>query len=108
MKITKRVAVTPSKYALWRCAISLAHCDGYLSNSEVNLIHEHSENFDFTDEQLKQLEADFRNARPPEELFAQITDKLDRAHLLNFARVLFHIDGDFSAVEEKRCDLRRG
>ena len=109
MQINKRVTVTPSKYALWRCAIALAHCDGRLSNSETNLIHEFSENFDFSEAQMRQLEADFREKTvSPQEMFALIEDKLDRAHLINFARVLFHVDGDFSAVEEKLLEELHG
>jgi tellurite resistance protein len=100
-KIRTRVVVTTSKFAMWRCAIALAHCDGQLSNSEINLIHDYWENFDFSNAQVRQLEEDFRSSLLWEDVFFDITEKLDRAHLINFARVLFHIDGDFSAVEQE-------
>lgn len=100
MRVVKRVPVTPSNFAMWRSAIALAHGDHQLSNSEVNLIHEFSHNYGFSDEQQKQLDNDLRGGVDLDTVFAQITEKRDRAHLINFARVLFHIDGEFSKAEE--------
>jgi hypothetical protein len=101
MKVVKRVPVTPSNFAMWRAAIALAHSDHRLSNSEISLIQEYSANFDFSEAQQAQLEKDLHGGIPLESIFLEITEKTDRAHLINFARVLFHIDGEFSAVEQK-------
>ncbi|MFN9108528.1 MAG: hypothetical protein ACK5XN_00395 [Bacteroidota bacterium] len=101
MKVVRRVVVTESKFAMWRCAIALAHSDHRLSNSEMDLIHDYWRQFDFTDEQQKQLDHDMRGGVQLETVFDAVTDKRDRAHLINFARVLFHVDDDFSALEQK-------
>jgi hypothetical protein len=101
MKVVKRVPVTESKLAMWRSAIALAHSDHHLSNSEVDLINEYWQNYDFSDAHEKQLARDMQNGVKLEDVFPAITEKRDRAHLINFARVLFHIDGEFSELEEK-------
>jgi hypothetical protein len=100
MKIAKRIAVNDSKFAMWRMAIVLSHSDHGLSNSEINLIHEYWENFDFSEPQMAQLEDDFRTPPAFDTVWPLITDKLDRAHLINFALVLFNVDGDFSYMEQ--------
>lgn len=101
MKITATVPATPSNFALWRCAIALAHIDHRLSNSETDLIYEYSKAYEFSDEQRRQLEQDLQRGIDFNEAWPAITDKRDRAHLINFSRVLFHVDGHFSAEEEK-------
>ncbi|MDX1975102.1 MAG: hypothetical protein SFT92_05440 [Rickettsiales bacterium] len=101
MKLAKKVTVTPSKYAMWRSAIALAYADSRLSNSEVNLIQDYMSNYTFTDAQLLQLEKDLMQGVHLEDVFPMISEIRDRAHLINFARVLFHIDGDFSEVEQR-------
>ncbi|MDX2112829.1 MAG: hypothetical protein SFW63_03745 [Alphaproteobacteria bacterium] len=101
MKVVRRVPVTESKFAMWRGAIALAYSDHRLSNSEMDLIHEYWQQFDFSDAQQAQLDKDLHQGIAIENIFGEITDKRDRAHLINFARVLFHIDGDFSEVEQK-------
>ena len=95
------VEVTPSKFAMWRTAISLAHADGHVSNSEVSLIHDWWTRFDFTPEQTAQLDKDFRGGVDFEEVWPAITDKLDRAHLIYFSLILFHIDDNYSVLEQK-------
>ncbi len=94
------VTVTPSKFAMWRAAIALAYGDSMLSNSETNLIHEYWKNYAFTDEQQRQLDLDLQKGIKLDDVWPQITDKLDRANLINFALVLFHIDGDYTAAEQ--------
>lgn len=100
MNPSQMVAVTPSKFAMWRAAIALAYGDNFLSNSEINIIHEWWERFDFSDAQRAQLEKDLRAGVKLDDVWDQITDKLDRAHLINFSLVLFNIDGEFSEVEK--------
>ncbi len=92
---------------MWRTAIALAHSDHTLSEEEVELIRRYSRKFDFSEAERAQLEADFATAVEVDEVFPGITDKRDRAHLINFARVLFHIDGEFSEAEKKIHSLIR-
>ncbi len=101
MREQKDVMVTESRFAMWRCAVALAWIDGKLTNSEANLIHDHSERHAFTDEQHTQLDNDIKNGIKLDEVFDLITNKRDRAHLINFGRVLFHIDDDFAEIEQK-------
>lgn len=105
MENPNKVVVSPSKFNMWRTAISLAYCDGHLSNSEASLIHDWWQRFAFTPEQVVQLEHDFRNGVDFEEVYPLITDKLDRAHLIYFALILFHIDDDFSELEQKMWEV---
>lgn len=105
MENPNKVVVNPSKFNMWRTAISLAHCDGHLSNSEVSLIHDWWKRFAFTHEQMTQLDQDFRDGVDFETVYPLITDKLDRAHLIYFSLILFHIDDDFSELEQKMWDL---
>lgn len=100
MRITTRVEVNDSKFAMWRMAIILSMSDHLLKNSEIDLIHEYWANFDFSEAQKVQLDEDFRSPPEFDAIWPQITDKLDRAHLINFALVLFNVDGDFSAMEK--------
>lgn len=98
------VSVTESKFAMWRAAVSLAHSDQRLVAEEIALIKRYSENFGFSPEQRAQLEADLVSPIDIDDIFPAITDKLDRAHLINFSRLLFFTDGEFAPVEEKTWD----
>lgn len=100
MQLRERVQVTPSKFAMWRAAIALAYSDHRLSNSEIDLIWRESENFDFSDAHRAQLEKDMQGGIALDDVWDQITEKGDRAHLINFSLVLFHVDGEFSQVEQ--------
>lgn len=104
MVVKKNIPVSQSKFSMWRAAIALAHCDHRITNSEAELIHNYSEHFDFSESQKLQLAKDFQTSPLLEDLLLGITDKKDMAHLINFARVLFHIDGDFCDVEQKIMD----
>jgi hypothetical protein len=103
MKQTKQkdVKVTDSRFAMWRCAVALAWADEKLTNSEIALIHDHSERHAFSDEQHIILDNDLKNGVKLDDVFDLITDKLDRAHLINFGRVLLHVDQNYSVVEQK-------
>lgn len=104
MQLRERVKMTPSKFAMWRAAIALAYSDHRLSNSETDLIWRDSEYFDFSDAQRAQLEKDMRDGIALDDVWDQITEKGDRAHLINFSLVLFHVDGEFSDVEQQLFD----
>ena len=101
MREQKDVQVTDSRFAMWRSAVALAWADGKVTNSEANLIHDYTERHAFSDEQHTILDNDIKNGIKLDDVFDLITDKRDRAHLINFGRVLFHIDGDFAEVEQK-------
>lgn len=101
MREQKDVKVTDSRFAMWRAAVALAWVDDKVTNSEANLIHEHTERHAFSDDQHTILDNDIKNGVKLDDVFDLITDKRDRAHLINFGRVLFHIDGDFAEIEQK-------
>lgn len=90
-----------SKLALWRSAISIAHADGKITNSERALIHDFLQSHDFSPEQVAILDKDLAGGVRIEDVFSLITDHRDRAHLINFARVLVNVDGDFDDAERK-------
>lgn len=93
--------VTTSKLALWRSAIAIAYADGKITNSERALLHDYMQGHAFSDEQVAIIDNDLANGVDINTVFDGITDKHDRAHLINFARVLVHIDGDFDDAEQK-------
>lgn len=103
--IRKRIIpMTPSKLAMWRCAIALVLIDSNISNSELDFIHNYSAAFDFSDEQEKILDDDIRNPVDFYSLYPLVTERADRTHLINFALALFYADGDYSKQEQDFYD----
>ena len=101
---SNKIPATESKFAMWRAAIALAHIDGQITNSETDLIHNYMSAFLFTDAQEKTLDNELRSAANFDSIYPQITDPRDRAHLINFARILFYIDGELANIEQQFFD----
>lgn len=97
----EKTPLTQSKFAMWRAAVALAHADKNLSPEEEGLIHDYLSHASLTEEQQKILETDIKNGITLDSILPEITETKDRAHLINFARVLFHIDGEFCDAEKE-------
>ena len=104
----KQNGVSDSKLALWRSAIAIAHADGKITNSERALLHDFLQGHAFSDAQVKIIDNDLANGFSLDDVFEGITDKRDRAHLINFARILVHVDGDFHDAEKKIMEYITG
>ncbi len=96
--------VSESKLHLWRSAIALAYCDHHLSDAEQQRLHNFFQHQPFSDEQKAQLDSDLKHGIALEETFPLITDKLDRAHLINISRVLSFADGAYCEKEQAAFD----
>jgi uncharacterized membrane protein YebE (DUF533 family) len=94
------ISITDSRFAMWRAAVALAWVDGRMKHEEIELLNNSAQINAFTDEQKKIFENDLKTPLKLNDVFSQITDPRDRAHLINFARRLFHTDLDFSKSEE--------
>jgi len=98
--------VTDSLFAVCRCAVALTYADGVLSDEERVVLKEYFINLNLSDNQIKILESDFNNPNPDfGSLYSKITEKKDRAFLINIARVMFYRDGDYSYQEQKMMDV---
>jgi len=96
------MTATDSQVALWRGAIALAWADNHLHDDEraefTNFI---DKNKNLSDEQKKLLKQDLSKQVKLEEIWPQITDKMDRAHLINIAPTIFWGDKDYSHSEKE-------
>lgn len=90
-----------SRYYMYRTAVAMAWCDGALSAEEQTLIHDQLLNHaTFSDGQREQLEQDIKDGVSFDDVYQQVSEKRDRARLINFARALFHSDGTFCEAEK--------
>lgn len=92
--------ISESKLALWRSAIAIAYADGTLNDSERQLLLSNLPLAILSEEQRKIIDMDLAEGVKLEDVFSAITDMRDRAHLINFARILVHADGQVNADEQ--------
>ena len=93
--------ISKSLLAMCRCTVALAYVDGVFAKEERKLLSEYFDTLPLTNNQLSLLREDMRVGNMDYYLlYRQITDVCDRAHLINFAKVLFYSDGEFSQIEK--------
>lgn len=93
---------TDSYIAMLRGAIALAWADGIMDAAEKDRLRELiSKNTHLSFIQQDQLKSDIDTQQNLDDIWGHITDKQDRAHLINIAVNLFHEDGDYSELEKK-------
>jgi uncharacterized tellurite resistance protein B-like protein len=90
-----------SKFNLLRGAIAVAYADGKLMDVERNWLRWYMERLDISPEQEEILAHELLNGTDVYEIIPQITDKEDRMLFLNFANILFRIDGEFHPNEKR-------
>lgn len=92
--------VTDSQFYMWRTLFAIAHADGVVTDEEVRFMAEALEDIPFSDEQMKTLNDDVRNAQGIEAMFAGIKDVKDQAVFFKLAHELVHIDGEYGLAEQ--------
>jgi len=96
---------TDSHVAMLKGAIALAWSDLSLSEKEVELVRHYIErNINLSAEQKTALLAEVKQPHKVAEIWPNITDKMDRAHLLNIAYMIFWQDGVFCHTEREAFD----
>lgn len=94
--------INDSKFNMWRACIGSLHFDEQISSEERVWAEEKLKALAFTPEQKALLKKDLEFGNNFDECFAKITDKVDRAFLVNTLRVLGHLDRNFSAAEKEK------
>lgn len=94
--------INDSKFNMWRACVGALHFDQQISAEERLWAEEKLKNLAFTPEQKSMLKRDLEMGNNFDECFAKITDKVDRAFLVNTLRVLGHLDRNFSAAEKEK------
>lgn len=93
---------TNSHFQMYRGALALFWADGQFTQSEINKFIELVENsIRLTKEQKDLLNTDITTHIKIADVWPQITDPMDRAHLINIANMLFWQDGAFCHTERE-------
>ena len=97
-----------SQFAMYEGMIALAWLDHTLDPSEKEELHNLIDwNINLSDQQREQLHKDVDVKIRIEDVWPRITDKQDRAHLLNIAINIFNQDGEYCALEQSAFNLMR-
>lgn len=96
---------TKSHFAMFRGAIALAWADHKLDDEEQKRILVYIEhNKQLSDTQSALLKQDLRQPIKLDDVWPDITDARDRAHLINIADVIFWEDGEMCHTEKEVYD----
>ena len=102
---TSAAHATASQIAMFQGAIALAWADHNLdANEQAQLLDYINKNFHLSETQRTQLRDSIASPQPLEKVWPAITEKEDRAHLLNIAPQIFQEDGEFCAQEKEVYD----
>jgi hypothetical protein len=98
----KKEIATESHVAMLKGAISLAWLDGALHDEEIARLQHFIDNNAYLNvAQRQQLHEAINQHHALEDIWAEITDALDRAHLINIATLIFWEDMEFCEAEKK-------
>lgn len=93
---------TKSHFAVFRAAIALAWADHELHKEEQDRILVFIEkNEELSDAQRERLKQDLQQPINMDDVWPEITDKLDRAHVINIADTIFWEDGELCHSEKE-------
>ena len=98
------MALNDSQMAMWKTIVALVHVDGVLHPEEKDFLENRFEKLSVSPQQKKDLMDQLESPEETRVLFDQITEPAHRSQLIYFARLLFHSDKDFSAIEKKILD----
>ena len=94
-----------SRMAMWRGAIALAWVDGTLDAGEkIELSGYFNNNAYLSDEQRARLMEDLEQGVQLKDVWDDITDKEDRANLIDIATTIFWANGSYSPTEHEVYD----
>ena len=93
---------TKSHFAVFRAAIALAWADHKLHEEEQERILVYIDNNEeLSSAQREQLKKDLQQPIKMDEVWPEITDVLDRAHVINIANTIFWEDGELCNNEKE-------
>lgn len=96
---------TKSHFAMFRGAIALAWADHELDAEEQERLEVYIDhNTELSDAQKAQLKEDLHNHITLDQVWDDITDVHDRAHLINIADAIFWEDGQLCHTEREVLD----
>jgi enamine deaminase RidA (YjgF/YER057c/UK114 family) len=96
---------TDSQIAMWRAAIALTWVDRTMHEAEKSrLLQYFKDNIYLNDAQRAQLTADLDHPVAVQDVWGEITDTLDRAHLIDIAPSLFATHGAPTPAEKAVYD----
>jgi hypothetical protein len=93
-------SVNDSKFNMWRACVAVVHLDQVVTPEERKWVEEKLRILPLTNDQRLILIRDLEIGNNFQECFNKITDKVDKAFLLNTLRVIAHLDHSFSQVEK--------
>jgi hypothetical protein len=98
-------SMTDSRLAMYEGMIALAWADHELAEDEKQGLRELIDgNPRFTDAQREKLHSDVDRKITLDSVWPRITEKQDRAHLLDVAGMIFLKDGEYSSAEKGLYD----
>jgi len=100
MSLRHKPDVSNDELYMFRCLISMAHSDHAFEAPEKAFIEKILDGNSFSDEQRQILVNDMSNPQPVEELLPQITQPVNRAQVVHFARVMAYRDGELEPQED--------
>lgn len=93
--------LTDSRFAVYEGMLALAWADHNLSEDEKQLFHRLVDgNIYMNKHQLQTLHEKINHKAAIEDIWPRITEKRDRAFLLNLADTMFHADGEYCESEQ--------
>ncbi len=96
---------TNSQIAMWRAAIALAWSDHQLDAGEKECLTQFFDrNVRLSTEQKALLKQDILTPCSFDDAWNQITEKQDRAQLIDILPTLFHADGNYSDAEKAKYE----
>jgi hypothetical protein len=95
------MALSESKFYMWRTIVSMSHADGAFHYTEHDFLMNLFKNLDLSDEQMESIKDDVENPKEPKRMFAMVSEPSDRAQLFYYARMLMWADGKFCNTEEE-------
>jgi uncharacterized tellurite resistance protein B-like protein len=98
----KKEKATDSHVAMLKGLIALAWIDGNLHKDEIDRLQRFiDDNINLNASQRQQLHQSINQHQKLEEVWPEITDLHDRAHLLNIATLIFWEDMEFCEAEKR-------
>ena len=97
--------VNDNKLAMWKSLIALAYVDGELEPQEKAVLLDYIRGSKLSEEIKRELIADIDTPLVFADVFNDVSNLEERAHVISTALVLFQSDADFEPAERKLFDI---
>jgi hypothetical protein len=96
------MALSESKFNMWRATVYLVMVDGKITKEESQWLKDYLFKAKFSEEQKKIIQEDINSHSTKfSEIYSKITHPPDRATLVHFANMIFKRDGEFHSTEKE-------